>query len=42
MVKAGQKAPGFILPDKQSGEDVSLDELTENQHVLLIFLRHLG
>ncbi len=42
MVKTGQEAPGFTLPDKQSGEDVSLQNLTQNQHVLLIFLRHLG
>ena len=42
MVETGQKAPAFTLPDKQSGEDVSLDELTKNQHVLLVFLRHLG
>jgi peroxiredoxin len=42
MVQENQKAPGFTLPDKQSGDNLGLDELTTNQHVLLVFLRHLG
>ena len=42
MVQENQKAPSFTLPDKQSGDDLSLDELTKNQNVLLVFLRHLG
>ncbi len=42
MLQENQKAPAFTLPDKQSGHEISLNDLTTNQNVLLVFLRHLG
>ncbi len=41
-MKVNTSAPGFILKNSQ-GETISLNAiLDEGQHVLLVFLRHLG
>jgi peroxiredoxin len=42
MLQVGMKAPDFSL-EAVSGRRVRLEEiLAEGDHVLLIFLRHLG
>jgi peroxiredoxin len=40
--KVGDLAPQFALPNVE-GQIISLDRLlAEKQHILLVFLRHLG
>ena len=42
MLKIGNQAPHFELP-QIDGTSISLaDEIDEHQSVLMIFLRHLG
>ena len=42
MIKTGRKAPNLILKTVDGGNIALADTWSKGQHVVLVFLRHLG